>query len=44
MRSTIFSFRNINSTYQTFEVDFKGGQNILIRGGIVDKNKTIINV
>jgi hypothetical protein len=44
LHSTLFSFKNLNSSYQTFEVDFKGSQNLLIRGGNADGSKTIIKV
>jgi hypothetical protein len=44
LHSTLFSFKNLNSSYQTFEIDFKGSQNIFIRGGDAYNNKTIIKV
>ena len=42
--STIFSFKNLNSSYQTFQIDFRGSQNVLIRGGEPDGTKTVIKV
>jgi hypothetical protein len=42
--TTLFSFRNLYSSYQTFEVDFSSSRNVSIHGGVVSGAKTVITV